>query len=214
VTGVWQLPTVVRGSLDEALPDDLAASTDAGERPVFLGLGSMPVLDYDGFLAMVTEATRSLGVRAVVNMPLAGRDASVAGLPEHLRTVGAVDHELLLRHCSAAVHHGGAGTLAASLRAGLPTMVCSVWADQPARTSRSGGSTALSSNLASTRFSPNPCASGPRPWESRFAPRATEPSAPPSCSTSGCLPLNPEVRRDAAPRPPLRRRPERALQDT
>jgi sterol 3beta-glucosyltransferase len=131
VTGFWQLPTVVRSSLDEGLPDDLAAWVDAGEPPVFLGLGSMPMLDYDGFLAMVMKVTRSLGVRAVVNMPASDRDASAADLPEHLRIVGAVDHERLLRTCSAAVHHGGAGTLAASLRAGLPTMVCSVWADQP-----------------------------------------------------------------------------------
>jgi sterol 3beta-glucosyltransferase len=131
VTGFWQLPTTVRGPLGEGLPADLAAWIEAGEPPVFLGLGSMPMLDPDGFLAMVTEVTRSLGVRAVVNMPAAGPGASTADLPEHLRMVGAVDHERLLPHCSAAVHHGGAGTLAASLRAGLPTMVCSVWADQP-----------------------------------------------------------------------------------
>lgn len=131
ITGFWQLPPALRSSLDEGLPDDLAAWIDAGEPPVFLGFGSMPVLNYDGFLEMVTEVTRSLGVRAVVNMPVVGRDGSAADLPEHMRTVGAVDHERLLPHCSAAVHHGGAGTLAASLRAGLPTMVCSVWADQP-----------------------------------------------------------------------------------
>jgi len=131
VTGFWQLPTAVRGPLGEGLPADLAAWIDAGEPPVFLGLGSMPMLDPDGFLAMATDVTRSLGVRAVVNMPSAGRGELAADLPEHLRTVGAVDHERLLRRCSAAVHHGGAGTLAASLRAGLPTMVCSVWADQP-----------------------------------------------------------------------------------
>jgi sterol 3beta-glucosyltransferase len=131
VTGFWQLPTAVRGPLGEGLPGDLAAWIDAGESPVFLGFGSMPVLDPDGLLAMAAEVTRSLGVRAVVNMPSTDRGASAAGQPEHLRTVGAVDHERLLRRCSAAVHHGGAGTLAASLRAGLPTMVCSVWADQP-----------------------------------------------------------------------------------
>jgi len=131
VTGFWQLPSAVRGPLGEGLPADLAAWIDAGEPPVFLGFGSMPVLDPEGLLAMAAEATRSLGVRAVVNMPSADRGASAVDQPEHLRTVGAVDHERLLGRCSAAVHHGGVGTLAASLRAGLPTMVCSVWADQP-----------------------------------------------------------------------------------
>jgi sterol 3beta-glucosyltransferase len=131
LTGFWQLPRAVRGPLGEGLPADLEAWIDAGEPPVFLGFGSMPMLDPDRFLAMAAEATRSLGIRAVVNMPGAGRGASAPDQPGHLRTVGAVDHERLLRRCSAAVHHGGAGTLAASLRAGLPTMVCSVWADQP-----------------------------------------------------------------------------------
>jgi len=131
VTGFWRLPSAVRGPLGEGLPADLAAWIDAGDPPVFLGLGSMPMLDPEGFLAMATEVTRSLGIRAIVNMPSADRGESAADQPEHLRTVGAVDHERLLRHCAAAVHHGGAGTLAASLRAGLPTMVCSVWADQP-----------------------------------------------------------------------------------
>jgi len=131
ITGFWQLPPALRGSLDGGLPDDLVAWLDLGEPPVFLGFGSMPVLNYDGFLEMATKVTRTLGVRAVVNMPVVGRDAAVTALPEHMRAVGAVDHERLLPRCSAAVHHGGAGTLAASLRAGLPTMICSVWADQP-----------------------------------------------------------------------------------
>ena len=80
VTGFWQLPTAVRGPLGEGLPDDLAAWIDAGEPPVFLGLGSMPMLDPEGFLAMATEVTRSLGVRAVVNMPL-GRRRRIGGRP-------------------------------------------------------------------------------------------------------------------------------------
>jgi sterol 3beta-glucosyltransferase len=131
LTGFWRLPSAVRGPLDEGLPDDLAAWIDAGEPPVFLGFGSMPMLDPDGFLAMASEVTASLGVRAVVNMPSADDDGPSADQSEHLRTVGAVNHERLLTRCLAAVHHGGAGTLAASLRAGLATMVCSVWADQP-----------------------------------------------------------------------------------
>jgi UDP:flavonoid glycosyltransferase YjiC (YdhE family) len=43
----------------------------------------------------------------------------------------AVDHQSLLPRCAVAVHHGGAGTTAASAAAGIPTLVCSVMADQP-----------------------------------------------------------------------------------
>jgi UDP:flavonoid glycosyltransferase YjiC (YdhE family) len=42
-----------------------------------------------------------------------------------------VDHESLLPRCSAAVHAGGSGTTAASTAAGTPTLICSVWWDQP-----------------------------------------------------------------------------------
>jgi sterol 3beta-glucosyltransferase len=131
VTGFWQLPATIRSKVDEGLPEDLATWIDAGEQPVFLGFGSMPVLDPDGLTSTVIEVTRSLGVRAVLNLPRTDNATFKAGLPEHVRLVGAVDHELLLPRCAAAVHHGGAGTLAASLRPGLPTMVCSVWGDQP-----------------------------------------------------------------------------------
>jgi len=131
LTGFLQLPPNVRATLDEEFRENLATWIDGGERPVFLGFGSMPVLDPEGFLAMAAEATRSLGVRAVVNAPWAGRDGVATDLPEHVRLVGAVDHGRLLPHCAAAVHHGGAGTVGASLRASLPTMVCSVWGDQP-----------------------------------------------------------------------------------
>ena len=63
---------------------------------VFLGFGSMPVLDPEQLLAMATDTTRSLGVRTVINLPQADRDRMKAGLPEHVRLVGAVNHELLL----------------------------------------------------------------------------------------------------------------------
>jgi sterol 3beta-glucosyltransferase len=131
VTGFWRLPATVRAAIDEGLPGDLAAWIDAGEPPIFLGFGSMPVLDPERLLATAAEVTRSLGVRAVVSMPHLADDERAAELPDQMRVVGAVDHDLLLTCCAAAVHHGGAGTLAASVRAGLPTMVCSVWADQP-----------------------------------------------------------------------------------
>ncbi|HET7573667.1 MAG TPA: glycosyltransferase [Solirubrobacterales bacterium] len=132
ITGFWQLPSTVRSTIDESLPEDLATWIDAGEPPVFLGFGSMPVLDPERLMNTVIEVTRSLGVRAIVNMPLAGGSEWPADeLPDELRWVGAVDHDRLFPGCVAAIHHGGAGTIAASLRAGLPTMVCSVWADQP-----------------------------------------------------------------------------------
>ncbi len=53
-----------------------------------------------------------------------------AGLPEGVLWVSAVDHDWLLPHCAAVVHHGGAGTVAAALRAGLPSVVVPHMIDQ------------------------------------------------------------------------------------
>lgn len=50
---------------------------------------------------------------------------------DRVKVIGAVDHDALLLRCRVAVHHGGAGTTAASVIAGVPAVVCSVLADQP-----------------------------------------------------------------------------------
>lgn len=129
-TPAWRLPQVLREDLGETLPADLEAWLDAGEPPVFLGFGSMPVLDPGPLFGDVVAVTGELGMRAIISencVPAGGRGA----LPDRLRVVGAVDHDRLFPRCAAAVHHGGIGSLTASLGAGLPTMVCSVFGDQP-----------------------------------------------------------------------------------
>jgi len=45
--------------------------------------------------------------------------------------IKAAPHDELFKHVSAVVHHGGAGTTAAGLRAGLPTLICPLAVDQP-----------------------------------------------------------------------------------
>ena len=112
--------------LDPALRNWLAAD----DPPVFFGFGSMPVRDPAQIVSMITEVSQRLGVRALIS---AGWGRLHALEPDNpaVTVVGAVDHDAVLPRCLAAVHHGGAGTLAASLGAGIPTLVCSVFADQP-----------------------------------------------------------------------------------
>ncbi len=100
----------------------------AGEAPVYVGMGSMPIANPVATLDMVTTASRRLGLRAVVS---AGWSQLASSESDDVLVVGAVDHESLLPRCRAAVHHGGIGTTTASLSAGLPTLICSVFADQP-----------------------------------------------------------------------------------
>ncbi|MDQ3901833.1 MAG: hypothetical protein M3319_15790 [Actinomycetota bacterium] len=67
------------------------------------------------------------GVRAIVQAGWA--EVSVAG--DHVLQIGDVPHEWLFPRMAAVVHHAGAGTTAAALRAGLPAVTVPVIADQP-----------------------------------------------------------------------------------
>ncbi|MGC4936495.1 glycosyltransferase [Kribbella sp. DT2] len=139
-------PTVSqRAALHHAADDELMEWIAAGEAPVYFGFGSMPVLDTQAALTLIGKVSSSLGVRALVG---AGWSDVATGSSEdgQVRVVAELDHEAVLPLCRAAVHHGGAGTTASSLRAGLPTVVCSIFADQPfwgAQLGRLGVGTAL-----------------------------------------------------------------------
>ena len=130
VTGAWQMPAPLRDCVGEDLPGDLQAWLDAGDPPIFLGFGSMPVIDPQPLLDDIIGVTTALGLRAVVSENCVSQGAADA-LPDHLRIVGSLDHDRLFPQCAAVVHHGGLGSTTASLRAGRPTMVCSVFGDQP-----------------------------------------------------------------------------------
>lgn len=111
-------------------PEDLLAFLAAGEPPVSFGLGSVPVADkahlVDTFLtALERTGRRGLLVSGWTGL---GRDRD---LPAHVHRIESAPYEWLFSRVAAAVHHGGAGTTAASLRAGIPTIVTPVSADQP-----------------------------------------------------------------------------------
>ncbi|WP_203590833.1 glycosyltransferase [Streptomyces sp. SID13031] len=125
LTGFLGPSDAQRRVLDDLVDPELDAWLDAGDPPVYFGFGSMPVLEPDAALAMIEKVADTLGVRALVNL-----EASTAN-DSAVRVVGNLNHDAVLPRCRAAVHHGGAGTSATSLRAGLPTVVCAVFADQP-----------------------------------------------------------------------------------
>jgi sterol 3beta-glucosyltransferase len=113
---------------ERGLPPELEGWLEAGEAPVFLGFGSTPVLDGQRQLRTIRATLTRLGVRGILAAGWSGLDATS---DEQLFVVDAVDHQALLPRCAATVHHGGAGTTHASLAAGTPTLVCSVFGDQP-----------------------------------------------------------------------------------
>lgn len=113
---------------DVGIPAELGSWLEAGPPPVFFGFGSMPVLDPGAMLDTIRATLNNLGARGIV---AAGWSELNEAGDESLFIVDEVDHQSLLPRCAAAVHHGGAGTTAASLTAGTPTLICSVLADQP-----------------------------------------------------------------------------------
>lgn len=131
ITGYFRATTYFHENLGEKSPADLEQWLNAGPPPVFLGFGSMPVLDPQRFTDDAIRITKALKTRAVINADWKSKGRITQDTPDHIFFVDAVNHDWLLPKCAAAVHHGGAGTTSASLTAGLPTMVCSLFADQP-----------------------------------------------------------------------------------
>ena len=116
----------------EHVDDSTASWIAAGTPPIYFGFGSTPVGSPADTVAMISQACAELGERALI---YAGADgaaaaATVAAHTDHVRLVGQLNYTTALPLCRAAAHHGGAGTTAASLRAGLPTLILWDVADQ------------------------------------------------------------------------------------
>jgi sterol 3beta-glucosyltransferase len=122
VTGYWWPASPSGWQPPEALADFLAA----GPPPVFLGFGSMTPTD-ERLSDVVVAAVRRAGVRAVVQSGW----ADLGPVADDVLVVGDVPHEWLFPQVAAVVHHAGAGTTAAGLRAGVPAVAVPVLVDQP-----------------------------------------------------------------------------------
>lgn len=109
--------------------DQLASWIAAGTPPVCFVSGSIPVESPTDTVEMIGAACARLGERALVCF--GGTDFS--GVPHYdsVKSVGAANYASVFPACRAVVHHGGAGTTAASLRAGIPTLILWSTGDQP-----------------------------------------------------------------------------------
>jgi UDP:flavonoid glycosyltransferase YjiC (YdhE family) len=131
LTGFLEVSPELRARMDPQPSDpSLDEWIDDGPPPVYVGFGSMPVTNPAAVLAAVADAAARVGERALLCAGWNDVDSADA-LGDHVRVTGAVDHAAVFPRCCAVVHHGGAGTTAAGLRAGRPTVVCSVSSDQP-----------------------------------------------------------------------------------
>ncbi len=129
----WPNGCVQTGAIRPAPSDwvpsgPLRGFLDAGEPPVYVGLGSFNDAGGVRWLELLAEAARLSG-RRIVAPAMPGGPIGVVG--EGLCTVGPVPHDALLPLLAGSVHHGGAGTTAAGLRAGVPSVAVPALFDQP-----------------------------------------------------------------------------------
>jgi UDP:flavonoid glycosyltransferase YjiC (YdhE family) len=109
--------------------EEVASWIAAGTPPIFFGFGSMPVESPADTINMIAGASAELGERALVGAGWS--DFSRVPQFEHVKVVAAMNHAAVFPACRTVVHHGGAGTTAAGLRAGVPTLILWWAGDQP-----------------------------------------------------------------------------------
>ncbi|MBE8477927.1 glycosyltransferase [Streptomyces justiciae] len=100
------------------LPREVRDFLDAGPPPVFVGLGSATVPDPEHLSTEIVRALRRAGVRGVFQRGWAG----LAAEGDDMLTIDEIAHSALFPHMAAVVHHAGAGTTGAGLRAGVPAV--------------------------------------------------------------------------------------------
>lgn len=131
-TGFVRLPPALRLRLGETEPlPALSAWLAAGKPPVYLGFGSMPMPTLETFTREVLAVANALDLRFIVCGGWNDTESMGHLAGERVHFVRSVDHGWLFPRCAAIVHHGGAGTTFAAAESGVPSIVCSFFADQP-----------------------------------------------------------------------------------
>lgn len=124
VTGYWFLDEA-----DWTPPADLIDFIEADTPPIYIGFGSMTTRNPQQTTEIILEAVAKAGCRCVLMSGWAG--IGQAELPDTVFKIDSAPHAWLFPRMSAVVHHGGAGTTAAGLRAGVPSILVPHFADQP-----------------------------------------------------------------------------------
>lgn len=126
MTGYWFLDQPDTWQPPAPLIDFLNAS----KPPVYIGFGSSISGTKTARISqVVVEAVRKANVRAILAKGWGGLDAR--DLPESIYQIDGAPHDWLFPRMAAVVHHGGAGTTAAGLYAGKPSLICPFSVDQP-----------------------------------------------------------------------------------
>jgi UDP:flavonoid glycosyltransferase YjiC (YdhE family) len=126
VTGYWFLDPPP-WSPSRELQDFL----NAGQKPVYIGFGSMVAGSAAAFTETVLEGVKRSGRRAVLATGWGALNGEDGLWSEQIFFLRQAPHERLFPLMAGAVHHGGAGTTATSVRAGIPSVIVPFFGDQP-----------------------------------------------------------------------------------
>ena len=125
VTGYWFLDSAT----DWTSPEDLTDFLEAGSPPIYIGFGSMSNREPETITNIVLAALEKTNQRGIIATGWGG--ISNVDLPHNVFKINSVPHDWLFPKCTAVIHHGGAGTTGASLKAGVPTIIVPFFSDQP-----------------------------------------------------------------------------------
>jgi len=125
ITGYWFLDPAP----DWTPPSALMEFLQAGSPPVYVGFGSMSNRKPEETADLVLQALTRTKQRAILLSGWGG--LRKADLPSSVLMVDSIPFSWLFPRVAAVVHHGGAGTTAAGLRAGVPSVVIPFFGDQP-----------------------------------------------------------------------------------
>ena len=138
VTGYWFLDDSESSSKMKWKPpgdlvDFIAKARAEGKKIVYIGFGSIVVEDSRALTQTLIDAVLNAGVRCILSRGWSDRlnsEELEVSLPDDIFSIKSVPHDWLFPQIDVAVHHGGAGTTGASLRAGIVTVIKPFFGDQ------------------------------------------------------------------------------------
>ncbi|KAJ6085371.1 hypothetical protein N7499_005000 [Penicillium canescens] len=125
VSGFYFLPL----ASDYTPPSSLQTFLNAGSPPIYIGFGSIVIDDPKSLTLLLLEAVHLAGVRAIISTGWSG--LGDLDMPPEIHMLADCPHDWIFQRVSCVVHHGGAGTTAAAIAAGKPSVVVPFFGDQP-----------------------------------------------------------------------------------
>ncbi|KAJ5124951.1 UDP-glucuronosyl/UDP-glucosyltransferase [Penicillium bovifimosum] len=122
--------SVLPAKSDYKPPKEIEDFLNAGPTPLYVGFGSIVVDDQIKLTRIVFEAIQNSGQRAIVSKGWGNLGVDEVDVPDNILIIGSVPHDWLFTRVSCVIHHGGAGTTAAGLALGRPTIIVPFFGDQ------------------------------------------------------------------------------------